>query len=179
MNPLCNVGYYAGIAMENAPKVLYMQSFRIPAGAIKPCKHAREACFSLPLSHFLAPPRTPQLTADVKRGRLNRCKLVRRQPAFSVGTDVGIIRKICGYRKTNLSGAQAHGTHNQRNRRPEPTDKPYKLADGSGLCLLVPPSGAKPSRGEESSESQTPERIQVILSMLPGIRGLYSSAKLC
>jgi hypothetical protein len=27
-----------------------------------------------------------------------------------------------------------HGTHNHRNRRPEPTDKPYKLADGSGPC---------------------------------------------
>ena len=25
----------------------------------------------------------------------------------------------------------------------KPTDKPYKLADGGGLCLLVPPSGAK------------------------------------
>jgi len=25
----------------------------------------------------------------------------------------------------------------------KPTDKPYKLADGDGLCLLIPPSGAK------------------------------------
>jgi integrase len=25
----------------------------------------------------------------------------------------------------------------------KPTDKPYKLADGGGLCLLIPPSGAK------------------------------------
>ena len=25
----------------------------------------------------------------------------------------------------------------------KPTDKSYKLADGGGLCLLIPPSGAK------------------------------------
>ena len=25
----------------------------------------------------------------------------------------------------------------------KPTDKPYKLADSGGLCLLIPPSGAK------------------------------------
>ncbi len=25
----------------------------------------------------------------------------------------------------------------------KPTDKPYKLADGGGLCILIPPSGAK------------------------------------
>jgi hypothetical protein len=25
----------------------------------------------------------------------------------------------------------------------KPTDKPYKLADGGGLCLLIAPSGAK------------------------------------
>ena len=25
----------------------------------------------------------------------------------------------------------------------KPTDKPYKLSDGGGLCLLVPPSGGK------------------------------------
>ena len=25
----------------------------------------------------------------------------------------------------------------------KPTDKPYKLSDGGGLCLLVAPSGAK------------------------------------
>lgn len=25
----------------------------------------------------------------------------------------------------------------------KPMDKPYKLADGGGLCLLVPPSGAR------------------------------------
>ena len=27
--------------------------------------------------------------------------------------------------------------------RAKPTDKPYKLADGGGLCLLIPPSGAR------------------------------------
>ena len=25
----------------------------------------------------------------------------------------------------------------------KPTDKPYRLADSGGLCLLVPPSGGK------------------------------------
>ena len=29
----------------------------------------------------------------------------------------------------------------------KPTNKPYKLADGGGLCLLIPPSGANSGAG--------------------------------
>ena len=65
------------------------------------------------------------------------------QPAFSVGTDAGIIGQICGYGNRTPSGAGRMGLTIKEIEGAKPTDKPYKLADGGGLCLLVPPSGAK------------------------------------
>jgi integrase len=68
---------------------------------------------------------------------------VRGQPAFSVGTDVGIIGKICGYGKRTRQEPRPVALTIKEIDGAKPADKPYKLADGAGLCLLVPPSGAK------------------------------------
>ena len=64
------------------------------------------------------------------------------QPAFSVGTDAGIMGKFVGTEAVPAK-EPPHGTHNKEIDGAKPTDKPYKLTDGGGLCLLVPPSGAK------------------------------------
>ena len=68
---------------------------------------------------------------------------MRGQPAFSVGTDAGIIGEICGYGIRTPSGAGPMALTIKEIDSAKPTDKSYKLADGGGLCLLIPPSGAK------------------------------------
>ena len=60
-----------------------------------------------------------------------------------MGTDVGIIGEICGYGKRTLKGPGPMALTIKEIDGAKPTDKPYKLADGGGLCLLIPPSGAK------------------------------------
>ena len=60
-----------------------------------------------------------------------------------MGTDVGLIGEICGYGKRTPSGADPLALTIKEIDGAKPTHKPYKLADGGGLCLLIPPSGAK------------------------------------
>jgi integrase len=67
---------------------------------------------------------------------------MRTEPAFSVGTVVGIIGPLCGYR-TEPPSEVYMGLMVREVENAKPREKSYKLTDGGGLCLLVAPTGAK------------------------------------
>ena len=69
---------------------------------------------------------------------------MRLQPAFSVGTVVGILSTKCGYGTyPHFEGSLWDSQLSKEIDNANPIGKPYKLADDGGLCLLIVPSGSK------------------------------------
>jgi hypothetical protein len=75
-------------------------------------------------------------SSEEVRGRASRASLF-------VGTVAGIVGTFCGYGTNVPFGGYPMALTMKEIGGAKPDGKPFKLADGGGLCLLIAPSGAK------------------------------------